>query len=1476
MTSANFLPMFSEYVHTPVVIWRWRLRRHGLRVLRLAIGSILTILCPTLFTTAAGAQLSVGSPQQNTQDVNVGANVVFRVQVAGQSGTPQYYWQFLKDGGSAFVSLNPGDFGGRIAGLGTDTLYINDAQPQDSGRYRCLVRDSTRQENSGPGVLDVTTSLPFTITAPTVLPPHMSAGLSAMLTVSISGQSGTLAGGWQFSSDPARGPFVTLQEGLQSSGSTISDPTQTVLQISNAQGGDTGRYRYVVSDTAGTTTNTHNSGPGHLTVTQVPDFIIEDPIPPSSTVTQGGSVTATIRITPVDGFTGMVSLSASQLPNGVVYNFNPPSTATTSILTLTASGTATTGPATILITGNSGNLSAMNTLDLTVNPATGQDFTISSSPNAVTISPGNSGTSTITVNPLNGFADAVSLAVTSALPGGVTATFGPRSTTTASMLTFMASPTAQTGTTSVTITGTSSPATGSLVRNTTISLTVSPSASSGITLQPSPTIVGLGKTAVFNVAAPGATAYLWKFSSTDGDPSTFMTLQDNSVFYGSAKPELEIANVQSNNVGYYFCAVTIGGVTMNSNIVKLTATSSLMPMKPDFGLQELYSLIQNGTLLGSYDWQAELTEDGLNPWGNGENKSVVAAAIALFYGPKLIVQNRYTGNQPVEVDYRCWWQTFLEDQTGLAPNGHRSSGGVSNFKGSEIGSFDYGGKVDTAVAAADYWTSTAEALFLQSAEATKSPSCLSTGAAGTVAGIQNAAYSYLRDAVGLYALTTGNNPQSDLLGITDTHGTTSTLYSQHYNPPLPGPYVALAGQRTLPGYWGDDQRQPIFCLALNLDTACDPFRPQPGEMLLLAGPYDPMQSDHWKGPLAPTLKGLLSPQDFNNLTSFIHDQPGDPTMIMGPFKTATRLDILGWPGVRASCMDRINTNSAGGAATTGVVYWGSGNPNRNSSTTEVDFLYRYTYCVKRDQYGHCIQSATDGGVNCRVNQNGNNYELDGFDGTFGASDYMLIASIPMTAPSSGVFHYMWDSNGMHTLSTVQAAIPTASPAAGVYSAGQSVALSDATSGATIYYTTDGSVATSSSTIYTAPIAVSTATTINALASAQGFENSGSSKNVYILKVAPPAFSLAAGTYTGSQTVTLSDATPGVTIYYTTDGSMPTTSSPVYGGAISIGAGSTTINALATAPSFFNSDVASATYVIHLPPPTISSISPTRGSTGGGTAITVTGTNFVSGAMVTFAGAAGTGVNVVSSTQLTVASPGNSAAATVTVVVANPDSQTGTLANSFSYFIPMNNISWVKPSGVSWGPANTLTVDGSVLNGPSPVQTVWRDVTVNAAWNTIAVLSTPDGGGGWANTIPTSNYCHSYDVYANYLNVSSPMFHYVGIGSPYCSETAYVNWIEPPSLAGFGPAGSLVVQGNATGAPAGTTVAFYWSDVTAGTGWNQTSSATPDASGNWYNYIPNVTSWHQYSVYAIYDAFDTRNAQGACTYSANGGTTWCPR
>jgi hypothetical protein len=78
--------------------------------------------------------------------------------------------------------------------------------------------------------------------------------------------------------------------------------------------------------------------------------------------------------------------------------------------------------------------------------------------------------------------------------------------------------------------------------------------------------------------------------------------------------------------------------------------------------------------------------------------------------------------------------------------------------------------------------------------------------------------------------------------------------------------------------------------------------------------------------------------------------------------------------------------------------------------------------------------------------------------------------------------------------------------------------------------------------------------------------------------ATPVISPAGGSYSSSQSVMITDSTAGATIYYTTNGSTPTTSSTKYTGAIRVSA-TTTVKAIATAPGFSTSAVASATYTI---------------------------------------------------------------------------------------------------------------------------------------------------------------------------------------------------------------------------------------------------------------------------------------------------------
>ncbi len=214
----------------------------------------------------------------------------------------------------------------------------------------------------------------------------------------------------------------------------------------------------------------------------------------------------------------------------------------------------------------------------------------------------------------------------------------------------------------------------------------------------------------------------------------------------------------------------------------------------------------------------------------------------------------------------------------------------------------------------------------------------------------------------------------------------------------------------------------------------------------------------------------------------------------------------------------------------------------------------------------------------------------------------------------------WTFTSGTATTTPTAATPTFSVAAGTYSAAQTVTIADATTGANIYYTTNGTAPTTSSTLYSSAITVSATETIQAIAVASGYNNSAVASAAYTISAAPtaatPTFSVAAGTYSAAQSVTLADTTTGAKIYYTTNGTTPTTASTLYSSAITVSA-SETIQAIAVASGYNNSAVASAAYTISTTPPVINYPSAFTAAK-----LNLYGTSIVNGALVLTNGSSG--------------------------------------------------------------------------------------------------------------------------------------------------------------------------------------------------------------------------------------------------------------
>ncbi|MCL2443448.1 MAG: chitobiase/beta-hexosaminidase C-terminal domain-containing protein, partial [Treponema sp.] len=168
--------------------------------------------------------------------------------------------------------------------------------------------------------------------------------------------------------------------------------------------------------------------------------------------------------------------------------------------------------------------------------------------------------------------------------------------------------------------------------------------------------------------------------------------------------------------------------------------------------------------------------------------------------------------------------------------------------------------------------------------------------------------------------------------------------------------------------------------------------------------------------------------------------------------------------------------------------------------------------------------------------------------------------------------------------------PTAAPNSGTaLDAGDTVELFCETDGASIHYTINGGNPTSASALYNAPIVINSNTTIRVIAIKSGMNNSEIKTFSYTIKPLPQVIKPTAEPVSGTllelgDTIELFCETDGASIYYTIDGSNPSTSSFLYTDPIEINTSndSITIKAIAVKSEMTTSDIITATYPINQP------------------------------------------------------------------------------------------------------------------------------------------------------------------------------------------------------------------------------------------------------------------------------------------------------
>jgi hypothetical protein len=537
-------------------------------------GTSTLTLTATASATAANDVLTI-----NGISGGISANATVNLTVAAPSFTlqPELTVVTAAQGGSASAYLEilaSHGFNGNVtlaatnlpAGV-TATFSPNPATSQANVLFTV---SSTAAAGSYPvtlmgssGSLTSSATITLTIVAPSFTlsaygPVTMGQGSSTSVSVAVAGQYG-------FS-----GSVTLAVSGLPSGVTALLSPnptlTSSALYLYASSTATPGQYSLNITGVSGSAT----ASTSMTLIVSAPAFTLPTPLGTSS-VGSGSSTYSYNFIQRLYGFSGSVTLSASNVPSGVTVSFspNPLSSSTTEFETIvTASSSAIPGTYTVAVTGVSGSQTSSSTMTIVVNaPA----FTLYSG-GSVSVGQGQSGSTYVDANQQYGFNGNISLSV-SGLPNGVTASFSSNPMVTSSTLTLQVGSAVSAGNYSLTITGTS----GAITQTTSLTLTVgAPSFSLAIYSGPS--------------GPPGQSVSTYVYLTDNYGFSSAVTLSVSGLPAGvtatfASNPTTAYSNQLTFNVG---SSVPVGQypltITGTSGAQRQVITTTLIVVAPSFTL----------------------------------------------------------------------------------------------------------------------------------------------------------------------------------------------------------------------------------------------------------------------------------------------------------------------------------------------------------------------------------------------------------------------------------------------------------------------------------------------------------------------------------------------------------------------------------------------------------------------------------------------------------------------------------------------------------------------------------------------------------------------------------------------------------------------------------------------------------------------------------------------------------------------------